>query len=162
MGESERRRPALQARGRAGDRDAMYSLAMCYRLGVGGAADDALAAAWLWAAAKGGHAEAQLVLGLSCYEGRGVERDRRQAARWFRRAAQQGLPRAQHWLARSCFYADGCEQDLPEAYYWCLCAAAGGVEDRQLAGEIARHLPEAERTSIELGRAPLRRMVAAG
>ena len=162
MGETDRRRAELQARGRAGDRDAMYRLAMCYRLGLDGAADDALAAAWFWAAAKGGHAEAQLVLGLSCYEGRGVERDRRQAGRWFRRAAQQGLPRAQHWLARSCFYGDGCDADPAEAYYWCLAAEAGGLADGEFAREIGRHLSQGERARIESGRAPARRATALG
>lgn len=162
MRETERGRTALQAQGRAGDRDAMYRLAMCFRLGVDGAADDALAAAWFWAAAKGGHADAQLVLGLSCYEGRGVERDRRQAVRWFRRAAQQGLPRAQHWLARSCFFGDGCDVDMSEAYYWCLAAEAGGLADGEFAREIGRHLPEGERASIESGRTPARRASALG
>jgi TPR repeat protein len=153
-------RAALQALGRAGDRDAMFRLAMCYRVGVGGAPDDALAAAWLWAAAKGGHAEAQLVLGLSCYEGRGVERDKRQAVRWFRRAAQQRLPRAQHWLARSLLFGEGCEIDLAEAYYWALAAESRGFPDHEFGGEIARRLPEAERERIEGGLRPERSQAA--
>jgi TPR repeat protein len=153
-------RAALQALGRAGDVAAMFRLAMCYRLGVGGAADDALAAAWLWAAAKGGHAEAQLVLGLSCYEGRGVERDKRQAVRWYRRAAQQGLPRAQHWLARSLFLGEGCEIDLPEAYYWALAAESNGFPDHEFGGQIARHLPAGERERIERGLRPERKQAA--
>jgi TPR repeat protein len=160
MGETDGGRAALQALGRAGDRDAMFRLAMCYRLGVGGAADDALAAAWLWASAKGGHAEAQLVLGLSCYEGRGVERDKRQAVRWFRRSAQQGLPRAQHWLARSLFLGEGCEIDLPEAYYWALAAEAHGFPDHEFGGQIARHLSVAERERIERGLRPERKQAA--
>src|SRR5690606_20464183 len=144
-------RAALQARGRAGDRDAMYRLAMCYRLGADGQADDALAAAWFWAAAKGGHAEAQLVFGPSCYEGRGVERDKSQATRWFRRAAQQGLPRAQHWLARSLFLGEGCKVDFAEAYYWCLAAQAAGYAAGEFAGQIRRRLAPAQRLRIESG-----------
>lgn len=157
MGQADEEREALQARGRAGDLDAMYRLAMCHRLGIGGPADDALAAAWLWAAAKGGHAEAQFVLGLACYEGRGVERDKAQAARWFRRAAQQGLPRAQHWLARSLFLGEGCAPDVAEAYHWCLAAQAGGSMDGEFAGQIARRLTAGERARIEARFQPPRR-----
>lgn len=153
-------RAALQALGRAGDCDAMYRLAMCWRLGLGGAADEALAAAWFWAAAKGGHAEAQLMLGLCCYDGRGVERDKGQAVRWFRRAAQQGLARAQHWLARSLFYGEGCEVDLPEAYYWRLAAESQGFHDQEFGSEIARHLAVGERERIERGLRPERRQAA--
>jgi TPR repeat protein len=160
MAETDGGRTALQALGRAGDRGAMFRLAMCYRLGVGGDADDALAAAWLWAAAKGGHAEAQLVLGLFCYEGRGVERDKRQAVRWFRRAALQGLSRAQHWLARSMFLGEGCEIDMNEAYYWALAAETGGFPDHEFGVEIARRLTADERERIESGLMPERKQAA--
>lgn len=162
MGQTDEGRAALQARGRAGDREAMYRLGMSHRLGIGGPADEALAAAWLWAAAKAGHAEAQLVFALACYEGRGVERDKAQAARWFRRAAQQGLPRAQHWLARSLFLGEGCASDPREAYYWCVAAQAGGCMDGEFAGQIARHLTAAERASIEARFQPARLRAAAG
>jgi TPR repeat protein len=125
---SDRGREAMLARGRSGDGEAMYRLAMSYRLGLEGGADSVLAAAWLQAAAKAGHLEAQFLLGLCCYEGDGVRRDRRQAARWFRRAAEGGHLRAQHWLARCAVYGEGCEPDPREAFCWCQIARANGFE----------------------------------
>jgi uncharacterized protein len=125
---ADRAREAMMRRGRAGDGEAMYRLAMAYRLGLDGKADPVLAAAWLRAAAKAGHAEAQFLVGLGCHSGEDMERDPRQAVRWFRRAAEQGHVRAQHWLARCALLGDGCEADAAEALCWAEIARAGGFE----------------------------------
>lgn len=125
---ADRAREAMMRQGRAGDGEAMYRLAMAYRLGLDGKADPVLAAAWLESSAKAGHAEAQFLLGLDCHAGEARPRDPRRAVRWFRRAAEQGHLRAHHWLARCALAGEGCAPDPVEALFRCELARAGGFE----------------------------------
>ncbi len=74
----------------AGDAGAQSALADLYALGLGVAANSAVAAEWYLRAARKGQIIAQMNLGEFYATGRGVERDSVRALAWFSLAAGRG------------------------------------------------------------------------
>jgi hypothetical protein len=72
------------ARRREGSRSAMYSLARCWRSGVGREKDEKMAAQWFYRAANAGHSRAMKRFGECLRDGIGVDRDGARAGRLVR------------------------------------------------------------------------------
>lgn len=82
----------------AGDRDAMYTLAIAFLSGMG---DDDIGMAWLRRAADAGQPAAQFELGSAYIYGyQGTSPDRQTGLDWWQRAASGGEAYAQYSLAR--------------------------------------------------------------
>jgi len=80
----------LALRARAGDADAMSSLALGLQVGVGTSADPLAAIEWLQRAAKAGNAEAMQALAVEYESGIWVEADARRARSLREQAARAG------------------------------------------------------------------------
>jgi TPR repeat protein len=87
------------AQAQAGDARTAYRLGLAYRNGTGVAADAALAARSIEAAARGGLPEAMFTWSNMLAAGEGVAVDAAAARRWLEAAAALGFPAALQELA---------------------------------------------------------------
>ncbi|MAA99047.1 MAG: hypothetical protein CMN86_12225 [Stappia sp.] len=123
---------ALRQAAAKGNPAALFTIAVNYTEGTGGAAPDLAAAARYYEkAAEAGLAPAQYRLGSLYEKGRGVERSLETARDWYLRAAEQGNAKAAHNLA--VLYAEGLSgtPEFRDAAYWFKRAAAYGLADSQ-------------------------------
>ena len=100
------------------DKDAQYSLGLCYYQGDGVQQDFAEAFKWFKKAAENEDKEAQHSLGLCYYRGNGVQQDFAEAFKWFKKAAERGHVEAQFYLGDCYAKGQGVEQNQEKAKYW--------------------------------------------
>lgn len=110
---------------------AQFSVAECYRLGTGTAANPVLAFSWCRKSAGHGLAEAQFVLGNCYLEGHGVAADFDVALRWYQAAAEQDHVRAQMKLYVCLAGELEGRLDLAQAITWLRRAAQQGDPEAQ-------------------------------
>lgn len=107
--------PALQAKAKQGDAEAMCALGFYYEETAPSPKE---AAKWYIAATKKGHPRAQYSLGRLHTMGYGVKADNAEAVKWFTRAAQQDFPLAQAALGLMYVQGKGVERNRAKALYW--------------------------------------------
>ena len=113
----------LKTAGRAGDKEALYTLGDIYNSATGVDRDYVIASGyWLLSALKG-YAPAQHQLGLLYLFGRGVPQDYPMALRWLSRSATQGYIPAQRDLA-DLLATNPRMMNVVEAYAWYSILAA--------------------------------------
>jgi TPR repeat protein len=114
-----------------GNVDAEYNLGVCYRRGIGVAADRDKARQLYREAAIKGHNSAQLALGDLLSEIADNE-SLKEAVKWYEQASAAGVPRAHRGLARLYETGQGVEADIDKAIAFNRKAAeAGHFEAKQ-------------------------------
>lgn len=127
----------LQARAKAGDREAWYELGADYITGERVAQDFALAAKAFTQAAKLGQVDAQFNLGVCYQNGDGVPKSASQALHWFSQAADGGHPEGLYMLGMAYRSGSGVPQDLGASNALPLLARAKGSANAARAGIMA-------------------------
>lgn len=127
----------LQARAKAGDREAWYELGADYITGERVAQDFALAAKAFTQAAKLGQVDAQFNLGVCYQNGDGVPKSASQALHWFSQAADGGHPEGLYMLGMAYRSGSGVPQDLGASNALLLLARAKGSANAARAGVMA-------------------------
>jgi TPR repeat protein len=79
-----------RAKAEQGDAAAQYNVGICYKRGLGVAADQVEAVKWFLQAAEHGDVLAQSILGGCYFSGQGVQKDYSEAVKWYRKAAEGG------------------------------------------------------------------------
>ena len=125
----------------AGDKRAMYALALMYLYGEDGASKDFHAANdWFRRAADANVAEAIRMVGECYEEGWGCYVDRQAAIRWYKFAAEAGDPKATLKLSKMYINGEDVDKDYGEALKW-LFKAAGfyDADAMQMLGDCYRY-----------------------
>ena len=117
----------------AGDRDAMFNLAVSYAKGEGVAKDDAEAFKWYLKASEKDNAAAMYEAGICYLQGKGIEPDVNKAAQWCRKAALLGNADAMLNMAECVEFAG---HDYAEAFSWYRKAFDAG--NMKAAGPLYR------------------------
>lgn len=88
-----RARELYEEAGLEGNAEAMYNLAVMYRDGAGGPADETLAFEWFEKAARAGYVDALVDIGWAYQQGHAVPRNEKVAMCWYRAAEKAGSRR---------------------------------------------------------------------
>ncbi|MBQ3349488.1 MAG: SEL1-like repeat protein [Thermoguttaceae bacterium] len=116
----------LKAKGKAGDAEAIFELAMKYYNGNVVPEDKVKAVKLFQKAAELGNVKAQCNLAICYMKGYGVPVDKAEAVKWLRKAAEQGNVVAQFSLGLCYMKGDGVPEDKSEAVKWWHKAAEQG------------------------------------
>lgn len=127
----------LQARAKAGDREAWYELGADYITGERVPQDFAAAARAFTQAAKLGQVDAQFNLGVCYQNGDGVPKSASQALHWFSQAADGGHAEGLYMLGMAYRSGSGVPQDLGASNALLLLARAKGSANAARAGIMA-------------------------
>jgi TPR repeat protein len=126
----------------AGNPEAQYALAICYKEGRGVAQDVTEAARLLAASARSGNIDAEVEYAIALFNGTGVAKDEAASAAILRKAALKGSPIAQNRLARVLAAGRGLPADPVEATKWHVISKAGGTTDLFLDDFVRKLTPE--------------------
>lgn len=121
----------LNAKGKAGDADAIFELAMKYYNGDVVPEDKVKAVKLFQKAAEQRHSEAQCMLGICYYKSRGVPENKSEAVKWLLKAAKQGNARAQFLVGWFNDIGYGVFEDKDEAIKWYRKSADQGFPNAQ-------------------------------
>ena len=117
---------------RAGDADAMYTLAFMHLIGYGVPRDPLQEVRW-YRAASFKNPRAAFVLSLMYHHGDSVPRNPSAAARLMMLAAGQGHVRAQYYAGTFCYHGIGVAIDRRKAAEWFRRSAEQGDNEAQFA-----------------------------
>lgn len=112
-----------------GRADALYMVAVGYRLGEAVEKNEKTAAEWMLKAANKGNLAAQWEYAAMLREGNGVAKDLEASVNWLHKAATQGFGPAQHDLGYAYGVGQGVARDLRKSAIWIKVAADGGNDD---------------------------------
>ncbi len=110
----------------AGDANAMFNLAVCYKNGDGVVQDESKAIEWCMKAADGGVVQAMRIVGLCYKNGIGVAQEDSKAFDWFQKAADGGDARAMFNVGLCYMNGDGVVKDESKSFEWLSRAADAG------------------------------------
>ena len=131
-----------------GDIDAVYSLAIMHRRGIGVPFDRIKSTTLLKRAADRHHISAVVQFAIARFNGAGIARDEKDAVRYFIRAAWRNAPIAQNRLARLYASGRGVKKDMVQAMKWHIIARASGIKDKWLDDKL-RTLTRTQRKIVD-------------
>lgn len=115
---------------------AVYSMAICYREGVGVEKNSKTAFEWVQKAANLDYPLAIFDLGIYYDFGEIVARDQKKAFELYLKAANLGSWKAMYYVGQDYYLGEGCTKDHSEARRWFIRGAEGDCESAYMAGNM--------------------------